>query len=112
MMDLVKWLLWIYSLGLERVLDLMTRFNDYRLNRAVMQYRAGKIGIGGLLLVFITVLIGVALAGPFQTQVTDNLVNYTGGAKALGDQLPMFYVILIIGVIVTPIALEFAKLDR
>lgn len=90
-----------------------------KMNTAVMQYRRGQIGIGGLLLVFIAVLIGVALAGPLGNMVTNpvnqtgaSMENYTGGAGALAQQIPMFYIILIVGMIVTPIALEFAKMDR
>jgi hypothetical protein len=73
--------------------------------------RPGKLSIGGILVVFITILIGAVLAGPFLTQVTDNLTNYTGGALAIGNQLPLFYILLLVAVIVAPVAREFSNLD-
>jgi len=73
--------------------------------------RRGAISIGGILVVFITVLIGAVLAGPFLSQITANLVNYTGGALAIGNQLPLFYVLLLVAVIVAPVAKEFSRLD-
>lgn len=79
--------------------------------REKMQKRPAKLGIGGVLTVFIVALIAVVLAGPFQTQVTNNLVNYTGGASAIGDQLPLFYVLLIVAIVIAPVAKEFSALD-
>ena len=73
--------------------------------------RRGGITIGGILVVFITVLIGAVLAGPFLQQVTANLVNYTGGALAIGNQLPLFYILLLVAVIIAPVAREFSRLD-
>ena len=69
------------------------------------------LGIGGVLSVFITALIAVVLAGPFREQVVAQLVNYTGGASAIGDQLPLFFVLLIVAIMVAPVAREFARID-
>lgn len=69
------------------------------------------MSIGGILVVFITVLIGAVLAGPFLAQITANLVNYTGGALAIGNQIPLFYILLLVAVIVAPVAREFSALD-
>ena len=76
-----------------------------------MNVRKGAISIGGILVVFITVLIGAVLAGPFQSQLVANLVNYTGGASAIGDQIPLFYILLLVAVIIAPVAKEFSRLD-
>lgn len=79
--------------------------------RIETSHRRGQVGIGAVLGVFITALIAVVLAGPFLSQVTANLVNYTGGAKAIGDQLPLFYILLLVAIIIIPVAREFNKLD-
>jgi len=89
------------------------------LNEVVNKYRRGQVGIGEVLGVFITVLIGVIFAGPFLAQVTNtgvnvtgaSLENYTGGAGAIGNQLPLFWILLIVAVLVVPMARAFGKID-
>ena len=78
--------------------------------RIPLRTRRAAIDMGDILAVFVTALIAVVLAGPFQTQVTANLVNYTGGAAAIGGQLPLFFVLLIVAIVVTPVALAFRRL--
>lgn len=69
------------------------------------------VGIGGVLAIFVTALIAVVLAGPFDRQVTLNLVNYTGGAAAIGNQLPLFFILLVVAIIIAPVAREFSRVS-
>ena len=73
--------------------------------------RRGNVGIGGVLAIFVTALIAVVLAGPFQQQVVLQLVNYSGGAAAIGAQLPLFFILLVVAIIIAPVAREFSKIS-
>lgn len=76
------------------------------------------IGISGVLGAFITAIIAIVLAGPFRSQVINgvnqtgaSMENYTGGALAIGQQLPLFFILLIVAILVAPVAREFARID-
>lgn len=74
-------------------------------------FRRAAIDMGDVLSIFVTALIAVVLAGPFERQATLNLVNYSGGASAIGGQLPLFYILLIVAIVIGPVAMAFRKLS-
>lgn len=113
-MNLIKLLIEIWA----RICVYAPGWANARMSRSVMMYRTGKIGIGGVLTTFVIVIIGVVLAGPFRNEIINpvnetgaSMENYTGGALAIAQQVPLFYILLIVALLIAPVAKEFSALD-
>ncbi len=52
--------------------------------------------VAGLIGIFIALLIGVSLVGPFQSEVTTASANVTGSAGTLISFLPLLFVVILI----------------
>ena len=96
-------------------LSLETRFKIYR---TLLDYRQGKIGLGGLIIAFITLMMAAAFASPLRSSLINSvnvtgagLENYTGGASAVGNQIPLFWVLVMVAIVIAPVAKEFSMLD-
>jgi len=83
-----------------------------------MNLRKGAISVGALVVIFMSALVAVIFLGPAQDALINNvnqtgagLENYTGGALAIGNQIPLFLVLMVVAVVIAPVAMEFKRLD-
>jgi len=69
---------------------------------------AGGVGISDIIGVFLPSIVGLSLTGTVSGMVTNTTVNMSAGAtKTLLQLFPMFWVIFLIGIPVTAIAVYF-----
>lgn len=52
-------------------------------------------------------LLGIALTDTVDDQVTENLVNLTGAAAAIADNIPLIWVMIVIGIGVVMVAKQY-----
>jgi len=65
------------------------------------------ISIGDLFGGFLVMLLGIALTDTVDDQVTENLVNLTGAAAAIADNIPLIWVMIVIGIGVVMVAKQY-----
>lgn len=68
---------------------------------------AQRINIGGLFGGFLLMLLGISLTDTVDDMVTTNLVNLTGAAKAIADNISLVWVMIVIGVGVAIISRQY-----
>ena len=85
---------WLTSLGLD-----------------IRRTASGGINMGQLFLGFILILVGLVLYPTIQTTVDTELVNATGATQAVGDLIPLLWVLIIVGIGVALVYAEFKELD-
>jgi len=68
---------------------------------------SGKLNIGGLFGGFLLMLLGISLTDTVDDMVTVNLVNLTGAAAAIADNISLVWIMLVIGVGVAMIAKQY-----
>lgn len=74
-------------------MDLMTKLKTW-----VLEKREAATNIGKIFQGFIVILVCLVLFGTVQSTVTTELVNATTAVKALGALIPMFWVLIGLGV--------------
>lgn len=76
--------------------------------KAMLLAKRGQVTAGTIMIVFITLLIGLALFGPILDFVAG--VNTTDATvQTLVDLVPIFYVLLILAVAALPVVVAFRK---
>ena len=71
----------------------------------------GGINMGQLFLGFILILIGLVLYPTIQTTVDTTMVNATGATQAVGDLIPLLWVLIVVGIGVALVYDEFKDMD-
>ena len=71
----------------------------------------GAINMGQLFLGFILILVGLVLYPTIQTTVDTQMINATGATQAVGDLIPLLWVLVVVGIGVALVYQEFKDLD-
>lgn len=71
----------------------------------------GAINMGKLFLGFILILVGLVLYPTIQTTVDTTMVNATGATQAVGELIPLLWVLVIVGIGVALVYDEFKDMD-
>ena len=78
---------------------------------SIRRTHRGAINMGKLFLGFILILVGLVLYPTIQTTVDTELVNATGATQAVGNLIPLLWVLVIVGIGVSLVYEEFKDLD-
>ena len=71
----------------------------------------GAINMGQLFLGFILILVGLVLYPTIQTTVDTTMVNATGATQAVGELIPLLWVLIVVGIGVALVYQEFKDMD-
>lgn len=75
--------------------------------------RRGKAGLGGIIVTFLIMIVGLALTPTVVSEVGDITGtggdNLTGAALSIGELIPLFWILLIVAVGVAAMYIQFKE---
>lgn len=78
----------------------------------LMESKKGNIPLGGFILMFVTILVGLVFLAPITAAVNDANQNLSTSVSAILDLVPLFYVLALVAVAAIPVIIAFRSQAR